>query len=311
MGPCEEVVTDVEWFYLVSQARSFGAGAADNGVLARAFSSGSHIWLSGANELQIYGCDRSREALHHGVSTLVCIPVGDGVIELASSEIVGEDWGSLHQVKTLINVTVPKKEMNTLPHTHTLEMDNSDSEERKPRKRVRRGGTGEAPASHVEAERQRREKLNHRFYALRSVVPNVSRMDKASLLADAVTYIKELRERVEQLEGEVKQSKKAQPKTAMAAECSPASPQSEGEMEVAVRVVEGDAMIRVSSSEEASHPAARLMVSLRELDMRVEHASVSIVRGTMVQDVVARAPAGVESEESLRASLLTHLSKVL
>ncbi|XP_012858919.1 PREDICTED: transcription factor ABA-INDUCIBLE bHLH-TYPE-like [Erythranthe guttata] len=35
----------------------------------------------------------------------------------------------------------------------------------------------------VEAERQRREKLNHRFYALRYVVPNVSRMDKASLLS--------------------------------------------------------------------------------------------------------------------------------
>lgn len=42
---------------------------------------------------------------------------------------------------------------------------------------------GETVLDHVEAERQRREKLNHLFCELRGVVPNVSRMDKASLLA--------------------------------------------------------------------------------------------------------------------------------
>ncbi|XP_062074693.1 transcription factor bHLH14-like [Humulus lupulus] len=59
------------------------------------------------------------------------------------------------------------------------------------------------PVNHVEAERQRREKLNHRFYALRSVVPNVSKMDKASLLADAVVYINELKAKVEELEAKL------------------------------------------------------------------------------------------------------------
>lgn len=59
------------------------------------------------------------------------------------------------------------------------------------------------PVNHVEAERQRREKLNHRFYALRSVVPNVSRMDKASLLSDAVAYINELKAKIEELESQV------------------------------------------------------------------------------------------------------------
>ncbi|OWM78074.1 hypothetical protein CDL15_Pgr018643 [Punica granatum] len=75
---------------------------------------------------------------------------------------------------------------------------------RAPKKRGRKPGMGrETPMNHVEAERQRREKLNHRFYALRAVVPNVSRMDKASLLSDAVSYINELKSKISDLESQL------------------------------------------------------------------------------------------------------------
>ena len=50
----------------------------------------------------------------------------------------------------------------------------------------------EEALNHVEAKRQRQEKLNQRFYALRPVVPNIFNMDKASLLGDAIAYITEL-----------------------------------------------------------------------------------------------------------------------
>lgn len=46
--------------------------------------------------------------------------------------------------------------------------------------------------SSAEAEQQRREKLNRRFCDLRAAVSTVSRMDKASFLADAAAYIAEL-----------------------------------------------------------------------------------------------------------------------
>ncbi|XVF13624.1 hypothetical protein REPUB_Repub08aG0223700 [Reevesia pubescens] len=70
--------------------------------------------------------------------------------------------------------------------------------EKRPRKRGRKPANGrEEPLNHVEAERQRREKLNQRFYSLRAVVPNVSKMDKASLLGDAISYINELRTKLQ------------------------------------------------------------------------------------------------------------------
>lgn len=71
-------------------------------------------------------------------------------------------------------------------------------ERRLPRKRGRKPANGrEEPLNHVEAERQRREKLNQRFYALRAVVPRITKMDKASLLSDAIAYIQELEARLQ------------------------------------------------------------------------------------------------------------------
>lgn len=77
------------------------------------------------------------------------------------------------------------------------------SDERRPRKRGRKPANGrDEPLNHVEAERQRREKLNQRFYALRAVVPNISKMDKASLLGDAIAYINELQAKLKTMESE-------------------------------------------------------------------------------------------------------------
>nr|QSL67656.1 GLABRA 3 [Aristolochia fimbriata] len=54
--------------------------------------------------------------------------------------------------------------------------------------------------NHVLSERKRREKLNEKFLILQSLIPSISKIDKASVLGDTIEYLRELERRVEELE---------------------------------------------------------------------------------------------------------------
>ena len=166
----------------------------------------------------------------------------------------------------------------------------------------------------MEAERQRREKLNHRFYALRSVVPNVSRMDKASLLSDAVSYIKELKAKVDDLEQAQQprnNNKAVKTETADNHSTTTTVDQvvlSSSVVEVEVKIVGGDGMIRVQS-DKSNYPAARLMNAIRDLELPLHHASMSCVNELMLQDVVIRVPERLQCEKTLRNAILARLEQ--
>ena len=180
---------------------------------------------------------------------------------------------------------------------------------RRGRKPGPRAAAGAAAASHVESERQRREKLNRRFCELRAAVPTVSRMDKASLLADAARYIAELRARVAQLEADADARHHA-----ALARWEPASAGGDADAaavggELYVRKVGRDAaVVRVTSG--ARHAPAWLMGALRSLELQVQHACVSRARGVTTQDVLVDVPAGaaaLQDDDDLRAALLQRL----
>ncbi|CAN6276572.1 unnamed protein product [Urochloa humidicola] len=54
--------------------------------------------------------------------------------------------------------------------------------------------------NHVMSERKRREKINEMFLVLKSLVPSIHKVDKASILAETIAYLKELQRRVQELE---------------------------------------------------------------------------------------------------------------
>jgi hypothetical protein len=179
---------------------------------------------------------------------------------------------------------------------------------RRGRKPASRSRTDDGPIiSHVEAERQRRDKLNRRFCELRAAVPTVSRMDKASLLADAVSYISELRGRIEKLEAQAAEgaARNAAPTTAPAT-AAVASPFGLEE-KLEVRMV-GRESATLCLTSAARHVPARLMEALRLLDLPLQHASVCRAGVVTVVNAVVDVPAGpLQNEAFLQAALLYRL----
>ncbi|KAK4408457.1 Transcription factor FER-LIKE IRON DEFICIENCY-INDUCED TRANSCRIPTION FACTOR [Sesamum angolense] len=53
------------------------------------------------------------------------------------------------------------------------------------------------------SERRRRGRMKEKLYALRSLVPNITKMDKASIVGDAVLYVQDLQMQAKKLKSEI------------------------------------------------------------------------------------------------------------
>jgi len=142
-------------------------------------------------------------------------------------------------------------------------------------------------------------------------------MDKASLLSDAVSYINELKTKIDELESQLqRESKKVKLEMAdtmdnqsTTTSVDQTRPNSGGfALEVEIKIVGLDAMIRVQS-ENVNYPSARLLGALRDLELQIHHASMSCVNELMLQDVVVRVPEGLRTEEGLKTALLRRLEQ--
>ncbi|KAG5242896.1 transcription factor bHLH [Salix suchowensis] len=65
------------------------------------------------------------------------------------------------------------------------------------------GAASSAASKNIVSERNRRKRLNERLFALRAVVPNISKMDRASIIKDAINYIQELQEQERGIQAEI------------------------------------------------------------------------------------------------------------
>ncbi|KAL0459435.1 UNVERIFIED_CONTAM: Transcription factor MTB3 [Sesamum latifolium] len=167
------------------------------------------------------------------------------------------------------------------------------SDDRRPRKRGRKPANGREEAlNHVEAERQRREKLNQRFYALRAVVPNISKMDKASLLGDAIACITDLQTKIRVLEAE---------KGILNDQQNQCEVQ---DMDFQERLE--DTVVRVSCALD-SHPVSRVVKALKENQVTAQESTISITEsGEVVHTFSIQTQGGgaEQLKDKLAAALL-------
>ncbi|EOA12749.1 hypothetical protein CARUB_v10028430mg [Capsella rubella] len=334
-------VTDTEWYYLVSMTWSSCNGS---GLAGKAFDTCNPVWVTGLDQIYGSGCDRAKQGGGLGLQTIVCIPLDNGVLELGSTELIRHNSDLFNKIRFLFHFEGSKDlsgaptstqfrsrihnpNTNPSPVYQPIQMNISGEEfnrinatvipEKKPgKKRGRKPNHGrEKPLNHVEAERMRREKLNNRFYALRAVVPNVSKMDKTSLLEDAVRYINELKSKAENSESgktaveiQLKELKKVMElQNATSSSVCKDKEKKLSELKMEVKVMGSDVMIRVESGKR-NHPGARFMNALMDLELEVNHTSISVMNDLMIQQATVKMGLRIYEQEQLRDMLISKIS---
>ncbi|XP_074273132.1 transcription factor MTB1-like [Silene latifolia] len=176
------------------------------------------------------------------------------------------------------------------------------SDDSKPRKRGRKPANGREEAlNHVEAERQRREKLNQRFYALRAVVPNISRMDKASLLGDAVSYITELQKRLKDLETEQERNSATSQEAISLADTEEQSQAPVADVEI--QAINDELVVRVSCPLDL-HPVAQVIQAFKDEEITVLDSKLAAGTDTVFHTFVIKSQRSEQlSKEKLMAAL--------
>ncbi|KAK7349420.1 hypothetical protein VNO77_06776 [Canavalia gladiata] len=163
------------------------------------------------------------------------------------------------------------------------------ADDRRPRKRGRKPANGrEEPLNHVEAERQRREKLNQRFYALRAVVPNISKMDKASLLGDAIAYINELQAKLKTMESERERFGSTSKDGSVLESNSRAENHHHNTApDVDIQAAQDGIVVKVSCSVDV-HPVSKVIQTFKEAEIGVVESKLTAANDTIFHTFIIK-----------------------
>ncbi|KAM3316740.1 hypothetical protein ACQJBY_034713 [Aegilops geniculata] len=174
-------------------------------------------------------------------------------------------------------------------------------------------------------ERDRRRRLNEKLYAIRGVVPNITKMDKASIIQDAIAYIEELQEQERQIlagpgtdgcaavvkadstvdDGVGSPPRKIRRTTSASSICSPAThPVQILELEV-TQVAEDLAVVNVRHRK-AQEAMAKVYGVLESLCLNVITASVTVVADNIVHNMFIETD-GMDCAQMIKEMVQSHL----
>ncbi|KAI3676502.1 hypothetical protein L1987_86112 [Smallanthus sonchifolius] len=146
----------------------------------------------------------------------------------------------------------------------------------------------ELSANHVLAERRRREKLNERFITLRTLVPLVTKMDKASILGDTIEYVKQLRKKIQDLEARCRSdNSKRKVRVVEHGSGGGGKKATVATVQVEVSIIENDALVEM----QCQHREGLLldvMKRLRELGVEITTVQSSVDGGMFTAEMRAK-----------------------
>ncbi|OIT34350.1 transcription factor bhlh18, partial [Nicotiana attenuata] len=140
---------------------------------------------------------------------------------------------------------------------------------------------------HVLSERKRRERLTQCFITLSTLIPNLKKLDKASILGDAIKYIKQLENQVKSLEEETKKFSEepvvAVKRSRLLSTYDNSSSSDENSNtrrtnksvpEIEVRAADGNVLIRIYCKKQAT--------IIKEIFSQVEKFNLSIISSSVM-----------------------------
>ncbi|KAJ7946824.1 transcription factor bHLH25-like [Quillaja saponaria] len=161
---------------------------------------------------------------------------------------------------------------------------------------------------HIIAERKRREKLSQKFIALSAIVPGLKKMDKASVLGDAIKHLKQLQEKVKTLEEEQSRKKATESvltvkKSQLLADADNSSSDLSGPFdeelpEIEARFCDENVLIRVHCEKRKGVTEAAI-TEIEKLHLTVTNSSV-MTFGKFALDITIVAKMDVEFSMTLK-----------
>ncbi|KAJ7943646.1 transcription factor bHLH90 [Quillaja saponaria] len=178
-------------------------------------------------------------------------------------------------------------------------------------------------------ERNRRSRIKDRLFALRSLVPNISKMDRAAIIGDAIEYIgvllnqvKELQDELRDLEEEETEKNKPELRISMSdkeqggLKCSPPTDRNQNfhgciksNMEVQVEVNQTgtrEFLIRLYFDKKQGR-FAHLMDAIDSLGLQVHNGNMTTFDGKVLSNLLVEANKKDIQPEKLRDSLIMQI----